>query len=277
MLDTQTGRSLVVAFDHGTEGAIRGGEDLPAMLDLIAGSRADGVLLTTGTTPLYIQCAAKHPDAATVVAGLDIPVFGTRIGCGASLTTTRQPWQPHDAQDAGAVMCKMLLPLGLRSIDIWADALDRIARAAADARRLHLPIMLEPAFWGPESNESDTAILDAARLCIELGASVLKVPAPRDNDALQRLVTWSPVPVLVLGGAPRDGSEFLANVIEWMKAGAVGVVVGRNVWNRPNPLAAIEALGAAVHELDLDRAREHMALAGAPLSAAAGSDEGDHE
>lgn len=268
MFHAENERAVVVAFDHGTEGAVRGGEDVPRMMRIIADSPADGVLLTTGAARHFPQpeASARGPR---VIAGLDVPVFGTGIGTGAKLVTTRQLWRPVEAAAAGARMCKMLLPLGLTDAHSWADALKRIGRAGADAGRAGLPFMVEPAFWGPEARQSDKAILDAARLSIELGADVLKVPGPRDRDVLATLVRWSPVPVLVLGGTPRDGEDFVAEIVSWMDAGAAGVVVGRNVWNRPDPIAAIEALARAVHDGDVAGARELMRAAGSPLPSAA--------
>lgn len=268
MFEAQDGRAVVVAFDHGTEGAVRGGEDVPRMMRIIAGSRADGVLLTTGAARHFPrpQTPGRGPQ---VIAGLDVPVFGTGIGTGGKLVTTRQLWCPADAAAAGAGMCKMLLPLGLTDTHAWADAVERIGRAGADAVRTGLPFMVEPAFWGPDAQQSDRAILDAARLGIELGADVLKVPGPRDPDVLATLVRWSPIPVLVLGGTPRDGSDFLTELVSWLDAGAAGVVVGRNVWNRPDPVAAIEALAQAVHDGDAAGARRSMRAAGDPLPSAA--------
>lgn len=260
------GRSLVVAFDHGTQGAIQGGEDFPRMLDTIGRSSADGVLLTVGATAHYAAWSATREGAAQPIAGLDIPIFGTRVSDSAHLLMTRQPWSAEDAVRAGAAMCKMLLPLGLSDLTEWANALDRISRAAVDAHRIGCPIMLEPAFWGANEAESDGSILDAARLCVELGADVLKIPNPRDLDVLRRLVAWSPVPVLILGGKPRDGGELLREIHSWMNAGATGVVVGRNVWNRPNPHAAIEAITAVLRDMRLDDGLRLMGEAGTPLA-----------
>jgi len=263
LFDSETGPVVAVAFDHGTEGAVRGGEDVPRMLRVISESRADAILLTAGAARHF-----KTPGSAAgqdIIAGLDIPVFGTRIGAGGSLVTTRQPWSPADARAAGASMSKMLLPLGLEQVSEWADAVDRIARTGAACAQMDMPLMVEPAFWGPDHNLTDQAILDAARLCVELGATALKVPNPADPVTLTRLNQWSPIPVLVLGGTPRDGGDFLAEVVSWMDAGAAGVVVGRNVWNRADPVAAIDALSLAVHEGDLQRAHARMKEAGTPL------------
>lgn len=265
-VDFDNGRSVVIAYDHGTEGAIQGGEDLPAMLETIGRSSADGILLTVGAARHYQRWAEHRDRSAGAIVGLDIPVFGTRVSDAENLVATRQLWEPRDAVAAGATMCKMLLPLGLGPVSDWADALTSIAHAANDAHRAGLPIMLEPAFWGEHEAESDSAILDAARLCVELGADVLKIPAPHDLEVLRRLVSWSPVPVTVLGGKPRDGGDLIDEIAAWMNVGVAGIVVGRNVWNRPSPQSAIDSLSAVVHDGDPERAKDLMNNAGLPLS-----------
>jgi putative autoinducer-2 (AI-2) aldolase len=42
--------------------------------------------------------------------------------------------------------------------------------------------------------------------------------------------------------------EVLAFVHDGMKRGAVGVNLGRNIWQSPNPVPMIRALGAIIHE-----------------------------
>ena len=267
IFDEHTGRSVMVAFDHGTEGAIVGGEHVPDMLKKLSESDADSLLLTVGLTRVYnVTDGTLSEGAPAVCSGIDLPVFGAEIGSGEPLAYTICPWGPQDALDAGAEMCKMLLPLGLTDTKEWGGALRNIAHRITEAERAGIPLMLEPAFWGQNSAcKSDAAIADAARLCIELGAHVLKIPAPTDPTVLERLVDWSPVPVLVLGGTPRDGADFLEEASRWMEHGARGVVVGRNVWNRPDPVAAIDALRHLVHDNDIKLARERMDSAGAPL------------
>ncbi|MGF3057329.1 class I fructose-bisphosphate aldolase [Microbacterium sp. YY-01] len=267
IFDETTGRSVMVAFDHGTEGAIVGGEHVPGMLKKLSGSEADSLLLTIGLSRVYNVTYGKLSEKSpTVCSGIDVPVFSAEIGSGDPLDSTISPWEPQDALHAGAEMCKMLLPLGLTDTHAWGRALRNIAQRITQAEKADIPLMLEPAFWGQNSAcKSDTAIADAARLCVELGAHVLKIPAPDDPKVLQEIVDWSPVPVLVLGGTPRDGTDFLEEVSRWMEHGARGVVVGRNVWNRPDPLAAISALRHVVHDSDIKSARERMESAGAPL------------
>lgn len=134
------------------------------------------------------------------------------------------------------------------------------------ADRSGIPLMLEPAYWGAHKNaKTDAAIADSARLSLELGAHILKLPAPTDVATLKKIVGWSTAPIFILGGTPTHGAGLLEQVDSWLDAGACGVVVGRNIWNRPDPAAAIAALDALVHSGELTTARSLMRDAGEPL------------
>lgn len=263
VLDKDSGRAVVVAFDHGTDGAMRGGEDAVRMLGTLSSSRADGILLAPGLATQY----APDPTVRipSLLVGIDLPIFGARPATGEHLTTIRDAATPADALRRGAVMCKMLLPLGWDDHREWGDALERIALRAAECDALGIPLMVEPAFWGAEPRKSDDAIVHAARVAVELGAHALKVPATEDPARLADIVRWSPVPVYVLGGDPEDSASFARRLVSWIDAGATGVVVGRNVWNRRDPSAAIEALRAAVHQGDAVAATALLEEAGEPL------------
>jgi putative autoinducer-2 (AI-2) aldolase len=53
-----------------------------------------------------------------------------------------------------------------------------------------------------------------------------------------------------MAGGPKCETEMevLAFVHDGMKRGAVGVNLGRNIWQSPNPVPMIQALGAIIHE-----------------------------
>jgi putative autoinducer-2 (AI-2) aldolase len=53
-----------------------------------------------------------------------------------------------------------------------------------------------------------------------------------------------------MAGGPKCETEMevLSFVHDGMKRGAVGVNLGRNIWQSPNPVPMIRALGAIIHE-----------------------------
>jgi fructose-bisphosphate aldolase, class I len=101
------------------------------------------------------------------------------------------------------------------------------------------------------------AIEYAARVAQELGADVVKVnlpeldaekegktPAPyktasfEEEEAVRRVVAAAGrTPVLVSGGAQRDEADVIHKAQLSMRAGATGIIFGRNVWQRPYDVA----------------------------------------
>ena len=78
---------------------------------------------------------------------------------------------------------------------------------------------------------------------------MIKVGYPGDLGAFAEIVASAPVPVVVAGG-PRtetihDGLRFTAEAV---KAGAVGAVVGRNIWGADDIEGVAAAYRAVIHD-----------------------------
>jgi len=78
---------------------------------------------------------------------------------------------------------------------------------------------------------------------------VIKVGYPGDLAAFGEIVAAAPVPVVVAGG-PRTETiqEGLAFTVDAMKAGAVGAVVGRNIWGTKDIESVAAAYRAVIHD-----------------------------
>jgi putative autoinducer-2 (AI-2) aldolase len=84
------------------------------------------------------------------------------------------------------------------------------------------------------------------RIAAELGARVVKTYWCEDFD---RVANGCPVPVVMAGGPKCETElEVLEFVHDGMQKGAVGVNLGRNIWQNKYPVAMIRALRAVVHE-----------------------------
>jgi len=57
-----------------------------------------------------------------------------------------------------------------------------------------------------------------------------------------------PVPIVIAGGTKRPTEEALEFTYNAVKAGAIGVDIGRNIFQNENPVAMIKAVRAVVHE-----------------------------
>ncbi|MEE8470325.1 MAG: 3-hydroxy-5-phosphonooxypentane-2,4-dione thiolase LsrF, partial [Dehalococcoidia bacterium] len=83
-------------------------------------------------------------------------------------------------------------------------------------------------------------------IAAELGARVVKTYWCEDFD---RVTGGCPVPVVMAGGPKVDTDmEVFEFVHDGIQKGAVGVNLGRNVWQNEHPVAMIKALRAIIHE-----------------------------
>ncbi len=63
------------------------------------------------------------------------------------------------------------------------------------------------------------------------------------------MVRGCPVPVVIAGGPKCETEqEVFEFVADGMQKGALGINLGRNVWQNPNPAAMAKALRAIVHD-----------------------------
>ncbi len=77
----------------------------------------------------------------------------------------------------------------------------------------------------------------AARMGLELGADIIKIKYPGDLESLKHaVVSAGKTKVVVSGGAKEDESEFLEMAKIVMQSGAIGMAVGRNIWQNKEPL-----------------------------------------
>jgi fructose-bisphosphate aldolase/2-amino-3,7-dideoxy-D-threo-hept-6-ulosonate synthase len=77
-----------------------------------------------------------------------------------------------------------------------------------------------------------------------------------DINSFRKVVRGCPVPVVIAGGPKMAmDRDVFQMVSEAMKAGAIGVSIGRNVFQHKDPIAMTKALAKVVHEnASVDRA-----------------------
>lgn len=110
-----------------------------------------------------------------------------------------------------------------------------------------IPVMAVTAV-GKEMEKREARYLGlCCRICAELGARVVKTYwCEKDFD---KVVQGCPVPVVMAGGPKCETDlEVLEFVADGMQKGAVGINLGRNVWQNPNPVPMARALNEIVHK-----------------------------
>ena len=92
-------------------------------------------------------------------------------------------------------------------------------------------------------------VAHCARVGVELGADIVKVPYTGDMESFSDVVSSCCVPVVIAGGERMESTrDVLQMVHDAIKAGGAGISMGRNVFQHPNRIQLVRALRAIVHE-----------------------------
>ena len=86
----------------------------------------------------------------------------------------------------------------------------------------------------------------ASRIAAELGAHYIKTYFV--DDGFERVTAGCPVPILMAGGKKLPELDALTMAYKAIDQGAMGVDMGRNIFQAESPIAMIQAVGAVVHE-----------------------------
>ncbi len=234
-----SGKFLSVAVDHGIANSYDWTPGLDR-LDQIVASKPDAITMMKGSAshcfvpyagqiPWIMQTTAFPPHRRTVDYQL--------------------AWV-EDAIALGADAVAMTISVVGNE---QGDMITMLGRLVSDARPLGLPVVAHVYPKGSECSPEDFFKLEyvkyAARVGVETGVDVVKVPYTGSPESFAQVVEACPIPVVAAGG-PRLASEkeLFTMVRGVIDAGARGLTIGRNIWLAPHIPAIIGALKALVHE-----------------------------
>lgn len=248
ILNRQTQRAVIVPMDHGvTVGPIDGIIDMRETIADMANAGVDAVLMHKG----LVRCGHR-------ASGRDV---GLIVHLSAS--TSLSPF-PNTKTLVGTVEEAVRLGADAVSVHVnLGDAFERdmladFGKIARSADEWGMPLLAMVYARGPRiTNEYDPAVVaQCARVGVELGADVIKVPYTGDMETFSDVVSACCVPVVIAGGARTETTrQFLEMVEDSLKAGGAGLSVGRNVFQHPRRALLIKALRGIVHEnLSLEQA-----------------------
>jgi fructose-bisphosphate aldolase, class I len=243
ILNSKTGKSVVVAFDHGIGGKIYSPNPRTLAEKFIA-AQPDGVLMSPPLIHLCADLFVKYPKVvpiATLVTLVRKPKFAG-------------PTQVFDfdfAIEMGARAIKNILVIGQTDGAGMLENMKNTAYLAQRARQKGIPFMVEAVAWGeqipPDKEASPEYIGQACRMALECGADVIKTTYTGDLKSFKEVLANVPIPVIILGGAAGELPTVFQGVRDAMDAGAAGVAFGRNVFQSENPSLMVNALKELVH------------------------------
>jgi len=109
-----------------------------------------------------------------------------------------------------------------------------------------MPVMAITAVGKELEKRDDRYLSLACRIAAEIGAHMVKTYY---CEGFSRVVDGCPVPLVVAGGPKLNTEADVFHLVHSAVAeGAVGVDMGRNIWQNDNPVAVIKAIDSLVHE-----------------------------
>ncbi len=118
-----------------------------------------------------------------------------------------------------------------------------LGKLVNEAEKYGMPVLAVTAV-GKELGKDARYLSLACRVAAEQGAHIVKTYY---CDNFEKVVQSCPVPIIVAGGKKipeRDALQLTYNAI---KAGAVGLDMGRNIWQSEHPVAMIQAARSIIH------------------------------
>ena len=127
------------------------------------------------------------------------------------------------------------------------QSLSNLAKLVDGCEDYGIPVMAVTAV-GRELEKREARYLAlCARVAAEIGARVVKTYYCAEK--FDKVVEGCPVPVVIAGGPKTETQQEVFDfVYDGMQKGAIGVNLGRNIWQTEHPVAAIRAIRAIIHE-----------------------------
>ncbi len=116
-----------------------------------------------------------------------------------------------------------------------------------DAAQYDLPVLGVTAVGKALKDKKEKRYLThASRLVAELGADIVKTYY---CEGFEEVVAKTPVPIVVAGGPRLDTYEdVLTLCYNAIQMGAIGVDMGRNIWQSDYPAAIVQGVNAVIHK-----------------------------
>ncbi|RJQ53015.1 MAG: 3-hydroxy-5-phosphonooxypentane-2,4-dione thiolase [Actinobacteria bacterium] len=228
----ETGRTVMLAVDHGYFlGATTGLEVPGATIEPIAGY-ADALMLTRGVLRTSVDSSVGTPIVLRVSGGTS------------SLTELSNEDLTVSMEDA------LRLNVSAVALSIFVGSenerqtLLNLSRLVDEGERYGVPVLAVTAV-GREMSRGARYLSLACRIAAELGAHFVKTYY---CEGFEKVVEQCPVPLVIAGGKKLPEREALQLAYDAVSRGAVGVDMGRNIFQSDNPVGMIKAVRAIVHE-----------------------------
>jgi len=233
IIKPDTGRTVMLAVDHGyflgpTSGLEEPDKTIKTLLPY-----ADSLMLTRGVLRTSVNPNTSVPIVLRVSGGNSI------VGEDLSKETITVSVEEAIRLNVSAVALSIYVGSKYEH-----QTLENLATLISECERYGIPVLAVTAV-GKEMVRDVRYLSLACRIAAELGAHIVKTYYCQD---FEKIVKSCPIPVVIAGGKKIPEKEALELASNAIKDGAVGVDMGRNIFQSKDPVGMIKAVRNIVHK-----------------------------
>ena len=235
IIKPDTGHTVMMPVDHGYFlGPISRLENPRKTIEPLL-PYVDAIMLTRGILRTSVDASSDIPIVLRVSGGTSI--------VGKSLANEGITTSIEEAVRLNAAAVALSIFVGT---EYENQTLLNLSKLVSEGEEYGIPVLAVTAV-GKELEKRDARYLAlCCRIAAELGAKFVKTYY---CDDFEKVVNGCPVPLVIAGG-PKLETELdaLQMTYDAIQKGAVGVDMGRNVWQSEYPVAMVRTVRSIVHE-----------------------------
>jgi len=232
IIKPQNNRALMLAVDHGYFlGPTEKLENPKKVIEPLL-KYCDSLMVTRGIQRTCVPAITNTPMVLRVSGGSSI--------IGEDLSQEDITVSIQDAIRLNASALAMSIFVGSK---YEHQTIVNLGKLVSEAEQYGIPVLAVTAV-GKELGKDERYLSLACRIAAEQGAHIVKTYY---CDNFEKVVESCPAPIIVAGGKKILERDALQLTYDSIKGGAVGVDMGRNIWQSENPVAMIRAVRSIVH------------------------------
>lgn len=232
IIDPRTNRCVMLAVDHGYFLGPTTGLEKPTELLAPLLPYADALMLNRGMLRTCVDGSARVPVVLRVSGGTSV------------LKDLSNEGITVDFEEAIRLNVSGVALSIFVGSDYERQTLLGLSELVNLGEKYGIPVLAVTAV-GKEMGRDARYLALASRIAAELGAHVVKTYY---CDDFEKVTGTCPVPVVIAGGKKLEEMEALELAHNAIIRGAIGVDMGRNIFQSDCPLGMIKAVRAIVHE-----------------------------
>lgn len=233
IFNPETGRTVMLAFDHGYfQGPTTGIERIDINITPLI-PYADVLMCTRGALRSVVPAQTNKPIVLRCSGGQSI------------LSELSNETISVDIEDTIRLNAAAMAAQVYIGAEYEHKSINNIIKLIDTGMRYGIPTLAVTGVGADMSRDLRYFSL-ATRMCAEIGAHYIK--SYYFEPGFEKVVAACPVPIVIAGGKKLSEIDALEMAYKAINQGAAGVDMGRNIFQSDSPIGMIQAVGAVVHK-----------------------------